>query len=251
MKRPIKRAHVSAALLSKIKPGQNFVLPEDTARRFTRILRLGHGDMIELFDGQGLSVIGVLQLAPQPMLTAAQVRQHDSTGPRLVVAQAAVKMDKLEEVVQRSTELSATELIWFWAEHSVVKPTEKIEQKTERLQRVADDAARQSLRNVGLQVEGPIAFTDLVEFCASFEGVCVMGVLGADTRLSRLLASNPEKVGQGVCVIVGPEGGLSHTEVERLKKVGVHPVVFAPHVLRTETAALAALACIHVVTGDA
>ena len=183
-----KRAFVDPKIIDSVKADKTLLLDESTAHRFLRVLRLNTGAPVELLDGTGRVAHGILQTQEPAHLTQVQVEVLAQNGPRIVLAQAMVKMDKLEQIVQRSTELGVSEILLFEAERSQVNFKDKSAQKLERLTRIAEDAARQSERSHTPAVSGPHTFAQLLKICADFQGLKVMGDLNATQTLPELLS---------------------------------------------------------------
>jgi 16S rRNA (uracil1498-N3)-methyltransferase len=242
------RAHVDGAVLDGIADGRA-TLPPDAAHRFTRVLRLKDGDAIELFDGGRRVARGTLALPDA--IKDVVVSEVEDALPPLVIAQAVTKTDKLELVVKKGTELGASCFILVdTARGQVHLGGERADKRVDRLLRVAEDAARQSGRASVPSIEGPLAIRDLAARIRSFTGVSVVGVVGAAGPLSAALAAAADKLrADGVLVVVGPEGGLDPAEIDALVDAGAVPVRLGVHVLRTETAALAALAAAQAALG--
>lgn len=238
----MRRAWVEEGELESVGPGDTVTLRDDAAHHLRKVLRLSAGDEIELFDGSGRVARGKLQSGGAVVVD--EVEQTSPPLPPLVIAQALVRGSKLEEVVRRATELGASEVRVFEAERSNAPSL-----RLDRLSRVAQEAARQAERAFVPSVIGPQAFSVLTEQARAFPGCCAMGVLGAERPLSSLLRDEPRFREGGLLVVVGPEGGLSHLEQRALLDAGCQPVALGVHVLRTETAGLAALACAQVAAG--
>ncbi len=242
------RAAVPPAFFDSIAAA-SVALPVDVAHRFARVLRLAAGDPIEIFDGGGRVAHG--RFAPPDRIEALTVGSADDTLPPLVIVQAMIKADKLEEVVKKGTELGCSRLVLFDAERSQIHLDDtRADKRKQRMVRVAQDAVRQCGRARVPLVDGPLSFQALLDEIAAFAGSRVMGVIDASIVLSTALAANVERTACGVLVVVGPEGGLSPREVDALTAAGVVGVRLGAHVLRTETAALAALACAQVSLGQ-
>lgn len=234
----VHRAFVDRATLDQLATAGDAALPDEANRRLTRVLRLGDGDAIELLDGHGR--VARAQLSAGRAIEAS-VEARDEGHPSVTIAQATTRVAKLEEVVRRSTELGAAAIALFVAERSQVAADRLGAKKLDRLARVAEDATRQS----GRVTTPPVtliddeALTAAVSNAKAAGGEAVMGVLGAAEPLSARLRAGPPR---GGVVVIGPEGGLSPAEQERWLARGVAPVALGAHVLRTETASLAALA---------
>lgn len=241
----MRRAVVDPSLWADLEGGA-LRLPAEAAHRFFRVLRLAEGTEVELFDGAGRVARGRLQ-APD-RLEELRFVDVDELLPPLVVAQAVVKTDKLEWVVQKGTELGAAAFVLFDAERGQVDWKDKADKRVERLGRIAADAARQAGRARVPTVTGPESLAALCERVRTFSGVAAVGVPGAEAALSEVLAGDVRRA-QGLLAVVGPEGGLSPAEIERLVAAGAVAVRLGAFVLRTETAALAALAAAQAALG--
>ncbi len=244
----LRRAHVDPAVLDAVVDGR-VALPPDCAHRFFRVLRLAAGAPVELFDGTGRVARGVLE--PPAGIAGAVVVDAGVALPPLVVAQAVTRTEKLELAAQKSTELGASAFVLVACARGQVKLDEaRAAKRRDRLQRIADDAARQSGRATAPLVEGPVDVDTLAARVRTFVGVAVVGVVDAPAPLSEALAASlPALEAGGLLVVVGPEGGLDAREVDALCAAGAVPVRLGTHVLRTETAAVVALAAAQVALG--
>jgi 16S rRNA (uracil1498-N3)-methyltransferase len=219
-------------------------LPESARHYVKNVLRLDDGSALELFDGQGTLARG--RLAGLALVDVAWTTAS-AVLPPFVVAQAMVRGTKLDEVAQRATELGLAELWPFHAARSVVDGDRL---KVERLRRVVDDAARQSGRATVPSVSAALTFDELCARVRAFSGVAAVGALDATRPLSEVLVERRLVLGEhGIIVVIGPEGGLDARELDALIRVGAIAVRLGAHTLRTETAALVALAAAQAALG--
>lgn len=240
----MRRAHVDASVL---EGGTGpLTLPPAAAHRFFRVLRLADGERVELFDGAGRLARGRLS-APDGLVDVS-FHAVDETLPPLIVVQAVTRSDKLELVVQKGTELGASTFVLFDAERAQVRLKDRADKRVERLARVAADAARQAGRARVPAVLPPERLPALAARVAAFEGLAVVGVPAVDDALSELLATDA-RAQRGLLVVIGPEGGLSDGELAGLRAAGAAQVRLGAYVLRTETAALVALAAAQAALG--
>ncbi len=258
-----RRAFVDDDRLAHADVGARLTLPQDVAHRFSRVLRLADGARVELFDDDGHVVVGVLA---GDAIVVDDAAVTDDGLPPLIVLQAVTKADKLELVVQKGAELGASEVVLFPAHRSQVNLSgkkayskggdddERADKKLERLERIGQDASRQCLRARPPSVRAVKTLDDAVAVARAVidaGGLAVCGITDAEDTLSGLLVKHPERVQGGVVVIVGPEGGLDDEEERAFVAAGVSAVRWSRFVLRTETAALAALAVIQAALGEA
>ena len=212
------RAHVFVADV-----GSPVLDPADR-HHLERVLRLRPGDEITVSDGAGgwrLCRLG------DPLEPVDAVAADPRPKPPVGVAFGLTKGERPEWAVQKLTELGADRIVPFTAERSVVRWTpDRAATHAERWRRIAREAASQSRRTWLPEVEDVQTFADLMK------------------RPGAVLAhpgAGPPRLGAGV-VLVGPEGGWSDNELAEAAAAGVPFVGLGPHVLRAETAAMAATA---------
>jgi 16S rRNA (uracil1498-N3)-methyltransferase len=235
-----RRAHVPPTVLDELRDG-SLTLPRDAAHRFAHVLRLDAGADIELFDGGGRVLRG--RFEPPDRARDCELLRVDDVLPPLILAQAVTKTEKLELVVQKATELGASAIVLVDAARCQVRlDADRADKRRARLGRVADDAARQCGRARTPAIEGPEPIDALCARLRAFGGVRAVAALGSSLPLSRLLEEDARLASNGFLVVVGPEGGLTDQEVAALEDAGAQAVRLGAHVLRTETAGLAALA---------
>jgi 16S rRNA (uracil1498-N3)-methyltransferase len=212
-----------------------------------RVQRLEAGATLEVFDGEGKSfparLVAVTAEAATLELDAGRA---ESELTPIAIVQGLPKGDKLELVLQKGTELGATAFVPFAAERSVVKLGDKADARQKRWQKVVEEAARQCGRADVPKVE---AARPLLEALQRLPKDTRLFVLDEEERAVRL--SHAAAQGEGpVALVIGPEGGLTRGEVASLEARGAKTVTLGRRVLRTETAALAALAVLRHLEGE-
>lgn len=241
-----RRAMVEPALLEGVEADDVIALPREVAHYFTRVLRLVDGEEVSLLDGEGRVIDGALVTGDAPGVRVRAARVVDDPLPPLVVYQALVRGAKLDEVVQRATELGADRVVVFRAERSNVPTTAC---KLDRLARVAQDATRQSRRTRALKVSGVLTLAQVCDELARVDAPTLVCVVGAERAASGILSADVRTRTNGARFVIGPEGGLSDDERAVLVAAGATPCALGAHVLRTETAGLAALAAAQAALG--
>jgi 16S rRNA (uracil1498-N3)-methyltransferase len=212
---------------------ERFRIDGPDGHHLARVRRLGPGEVVTVADGAGRwracvvdAVDGaVLVLRPTgPILI-------EPAGPRLAVAFAPTKGDQPERVVAALTELGIGRIVPVLTMRSVVTwQGERARKQGDRLRRIATEAAAQSRRARLPAVSDPVPVESLIG---------VEGLLVADrdgVPVTALAPAGPA----GRTVLIGPEGGLDRAEIDRLGPVEV--VAFGPHILRADTAPIAAAA---------
>lgn len=210
-----------------------------------RVLRLGAGDEVELFDGRGGCRLGTILAVGEEEARIALGAWREAPPPSpLTLGQALAKSDKLDWVIQKATELGAARLVPLELARSVVRlPPAKIPDRHRRWRRIAEEAARQSGRSDLPEVEPPArleAFLDGAERRGEAVALLWEEARGGE----RLGAWVDRHRGEPLAIVVGPEGGLTEAEVERARRRGVEIVGLGPRILRTETAGIVAVALV-------
>ena len=196
------------------------VLSDDDLHHLANVLRLRAGEAVSVSDGRGGRRACEWSQDDGVVALGEVVRAPAPPSPRLTVGVALAKGDKPEWAVQKLTECGIDEVVVFAGDRSVVRWTEdRAARHVERLRRVAREAAMQS-RRVWL----PTVSWSTFPAVAALPGAALAHPDGAPPSLAR------------PAVLVGPEGGWSEAELG----VGLPLVALGPHVLRAETAALAA-----------
>lgn len=212
-----------------MSPGDPLRLPDGEDHHLKNVLRARPGDVFEVVSKGGDVFLAEVREGGE----AVVVEEVPSGGEsfEVVLYQAVPKGKRMDLVVEKATEVGVTGVVPLVTERSVVKPGEG--NKVDRWRRLAESAARQSLREAVPEVSSPVAFREAVERAG--EGV----LLHNDAALPPL----EEVVGAGAAnLFVGPEGGWSEAEVRFAEEAGVVPAQVGPFRLRSETAGIIAVA---------
>jgi 16S rRNA (uracil1498-N3)-methyltransferase len=212
------------------------------------VLRLTFGDVVEVFDGNGRVFSGTIQSmgSDAAVLILGEALSQTRSRP-ITIVQGLPKADRLELVLQKGTELGAASFMPVACTRSVVKLDGKEEAKQARWQRIVEEAARQCGRADVPTVALPDTLSKAAQRLAPGTVVLILDEEERSQRLSRAVSSVAQ---QPIALVVGPEGGLTREEVGDLVSRGAVPVSLGRLVLRTETAALAALAIVRHLDGE-
>lgn len=222
----------------------------DDARHIGRSLRMRVGEMLELCDGQGHAVRGELVHMEAERVTVGKLCPlEESTEPFVAVTvfQGLPKGEKMEAVVQKCTELGAVRIVPVCMKRCIVTP-EGGAKKTERLKRIALEAAKQSGRCLVPEVEAPISFEEALRRLKEATSAFVCSEYERELSLKNWVAQ--QKTAHETAFLVGPEGGLDETELARLREEGLTEITLGRRILRTETAAPAVTAVLVYEWGD-
>jgi len=246
----MRRVHVPAGTLAAQSGAEVVELPVAASHYVVDVLRLGAGDPIEVFDGTGDVVRGVLVGDGRP----ATVRVEESgtetaaeSGTRIVLNHGIPKGNRWELVIEKATELGVDTIVALETARTVVRIDEKkVERKLDRWRRVAATAARQCDRTVVPEIAGPASVSDAVSSSTGDGlGLVLHPAAAGEDGLPGVDAA-------GVPLVelwVGPEGGFEDDELELISTVA-RPVRLGPRVLRSETAGVVAVALAQYLYGD-
>lgn len=236
----------------KLGSGAEVRLPADTAHHAIRTLRLGVGDPIILFDGLGGEYeASICRIDRERVVARTGPFVDRSAEPpvKLVLAQGMSSAERMDFTIQKAVELGICLIQPLATERSIVKLTpERAARKTSHWRKLATAACEQSGRNRMVDIAEPRRLTDWISQLPRDSDSGELRLL-LSPQADRGFNDFAEQVGC-VILLVGPEGGLAPAEVATAQRWGFQSVRMGPRVLRTETAALAALAAIQVRWGD-
>ncbi|MBQ2956853.1 MAG: 16S rRNA (uracil(1498)-N(3))-methyltransferase [Clostridia bacterium] len=231
--------------------GAQVQLSQEEAAHAFKVLRLRPGEEVELTDGEGRLFGAKLNEVSRELVTAEVLEELDGKEApvRITLYQGYPKADKLELIVQKLTELGACRIVPVVMERSVAKPDQKDKGKRrERLQRIAQEAAKQCGRGMVPEVEEAIVWKQALKRFSEHELMLMPWEDARDVRLKDVYEKEP--AAKDVAFVIGPEGGISEREAEEAREAGALCVTLGPRILRTETAALTSTAVAMTLWGD-
>jgi len=232
-------ARVARVPLSGLVAGER-ELDSKTAHYLRDVLRLRSGDAFLAFDADAqLEADATLSddTARCALAEPRAARRIASSG--IVLVQALGKGDKTEQVARSATALGVAELHLVETARSVARAGERTESKRARLESIALDAARQSLRGDVPLIVGPHALERELDSWLERPALKLCLVPGAPQSLRSLTSEWAH--GSPIALLVGPEGGFSDDELARAERAGFVRARLGELVLRTEIAGIAAL----------
>lgn len=227
--------------------GALLTLEAQASRHLTQVLRLGTGDDLTLFNGNGFDFRGLIET---PLRDGALVRVGDQSEPeplpplRVTLALGVSKGERMDLSLQKAVELGVWALQPLFTERSVVRLTEdRLIKRMRHWQGVVVSACEQSGRRRLPLLAEPRRLADWLVGTAGDR-------LLLDHRADQPLTALAAPANEAVTLLVGPEGGLAPHERASACARGFIGVRLGPRVMRTETAPLAALAAIQTLWGD-
>jgi len=240
----LTRVYVDAPLAV----GTKITLVGNAASHVTRVLRLRVGQALTLFNGLGGEHIASIDKAHGGEVTVS-VGEHaaverESSFP-LTLAQGISRGERMDLVVQKATELGVSRLVPLLTERSVVRlDAQQADRKFNHWRAVAIAACEQCGRNRLPEVALP---TQLRNFLRQSPEVGTRLLLSPEAPQRIEDVPRPER---GAIVLIGPEGGLADEEQQDAVAAGFTAVRLGPRILRTETAAIAAITLLQREFGD-
>ncbi|MDH3588379.1 MAG: 16S rRNA (uracil(1498)-N(3))-methyltransferase [Gammaproteobacteria bacterium] len=238
-----------------VSGAQTITTDQATAHYLSRVLRLRPGAALTVFDGTGGEYAATLTSSTRDKaeLDIGEHRDRERESPlELTLAQGIARGERMDLVLQKATELGVSCIVPLLTDHTVVRlDRDRAEKRHTHWQKIAISACEQCGRNRLPQVCRPCGIDDWLESLPD-SGMRLVLQPDAAIPLSEL-ATDPacDPGSQGITVLIGPEGGLSQREHEIAMARDFRPVALGPRILRTETAALAALAIVQSRWGDA
>lgn len=216
-----------------------------------KVLRLKNGEEVLICDGKGNECICTISdVSPGQISLVVNHRQSSDTeaAVKVSVYMAFPKGDKLEHVIQKSTELGAYEIVAFPSSRCVSRPDEKsLKKKQERWQKIAASAAEQSGRG---RIPAVIVLGSYREALRRAGQSDLSILFYENERATTLRMALQERSFATASLLTGPEGGLEPSEVEEAKAAGFHICTLGRRILRCETAPLCALSAVMYETGE-
>lgn len=230
-----------------LRAGSSCALPEDAAHHALHVLRLRGGDEVTLFNGRGGEYAGrIASLGKRELLIdVLQHREVEREAPlRMVLVQGVSSGERMDFTIRKAVELGVAEVRPVLAAASVARPRgERAAARREHWQKVAISACEQCGRNRIPEVRELVPVQEALKHDESRK---ILLSPRAELRFSEAC----RKVETAVTIAAGPEAGFNADEEAAFLDAGYVPAKLGARVLRTETAALAALAALNALRGD-
>ena len=232
-------------------PGERLVTG-NRAHHLTRVLRLGVGETVVLFDGSGTEwPAEILEVGRQLVRfkVAAGTKINRESSLHLVLALGLTRPRIMDLIIQKVTELGVNTIVPVKTERAQRwSAGERGTSRLRRWKRIAQEAARQSGRNLVPDISPPADFSRLL---ANQKETGLKLICWEEEDSGSLRTVLAEQAGsRQICVLIGPEGGFSVNEVERATAAGFQSVSLGKRVLRTETAAITVIGLLQYELGD-
>lgn len=238
----------------KMRTGDLVTLSEEESYHIARVLRLQPEAEIEVMDGQGgVFTARIIELGRSTVTVRLLARQEQSDAGRisLWVGQGVLKGKKMDGAIQQCTELGVARLTPFFSSRCQGKPDDlRGRQKSERWNRIVVSACKQCRRAEQLQVDEVADYTSMLSLPALDSGLLrfIFWEEEEEFRLDQGMMT--ETSVEGVCILLGPEGGFSRAEINAARTLGWQTVSLGRRILRAETATVSAVAIVQHLAGN-
>ena len=219
------------------------ILDEAESRHASEVLRLREDDLVSVFNGEGDEIHARItqQGKRSTTLAAESHRCHPAPAVRIGLAQAVPKGKNMDLVLQKATELGAARIFPLLTERTVVKlDAAEAADKQEKWQRMVIEACKQCGQNHLPQVHLPQSFESFLTDLPQAE-LRLIAALTPEARPLHAWLPDPSSRPASALLLIGPEGDFTPVELAAALASGFLPLTLGPLILRTETAALAAL----------
>lgn len=219
---------------------------ESDVNHIVNVLRLGVGSKVIVCDKQNSIsyMVEIEKLEKEKVLGLIIEKIEDTTETYINIDlfQGLPKADKMEYIIQKGTELGVKNIFPVILERCIVKIDEKsIVKKIDRWQKIAEVAAKQSKRDIVPKIENVINLENICKNIDKYDIIILAYENENKTSLKEELKKLNKNKKLNIGIIIGPEGGFSEREIQRLVECGTKCVSLGKRILRTETASIVAI----------
>lgn len=235
-----------------IENNKAYIKDED-AKHIKKVLRMKIGESIDICDTNGYDYIGTIdELSDSFVCVNLNEKMPSKSEPsiNLTLYQAMPKGDKMEFIIQKATELGIVKIVPFISKFCVSRPDEKsAKKKTERYQRIAFEAAKQSQRGIIPVIENQMTFDEALLEMEKSKGSMIF-YEKATNSFKNAINISTQNQNRDISIMVGSEGGFSEEEIAQAIEKNIQIISLGNRILRCETAPLTAISVIMYETGN-
>ncbi len=229
------------------------ITDKDDIKHASKALRIELGEQIELCDDRGIEHICEVVVLEERFIECKVIESElnkRESALDITLFQGMPKADKLEMIIQKTTELGVLNVVPVQMKRSVAKwkDDKSASKKLDRWNKIAFEAAKQSKRGRIPTVDKPLTIKELKNNLTDYDLVILPYENESARGIGEVIADveNVKKIG----IVIGPEGGFAKEEVELLSEAGAKSVKLGPRILRTETAGVVTVALVQYALGD-
>ncbi len=230
------------------KVNDTFYLDKEDSKHIKKSLRMMEGDSITICDKNGYDNECILNYDGENVTAKIISKKENDTEPsvQITLYQAMPKSDKFEMIVQKAVELGVSEIVPVMTNRCISRPDKKsIKKKIERYNKISLSASKQSGRGRVPLVKEMVSFKEAVEQMKKSD----MAIMFYENGGKNLKSFNYEKI-KSISFIVGSEGGFDASEADYASKNNIILMGLGKRILRCETAPIAALSALMLLTDN-
>jgi 16S rRNA (uracil1498-N3)-methyltransferase len=236
---------IRRVFVDKLKMKNGLVLVTGPTHKYIcNVLRKNTGDRIDLIDGKGYlyrCTIGIIKNKELFLQVLDVVHRPEEKRAKVTLCVSPIKGSRMDWLVEKATELGVERIIPTVFTRTVVKIGDKEKGKLERWKKLAIEASRQSGRFTVPEVVQPTPLRGLPPYIDGIENRWALYEREKKTAIKDVISSQREN---GICVVIGPEGGIEETEIAWLKEHDFVPCTLGENIFRSETTPLVILSII-------
>ena len=221
-------------------------LGRDAAHHLTRVLKLRHEEQVILFNGKGADYSASLIIDGKRVYADIHSCEQKNTDSHLSITlmQGISKGDRMDIAIQKAVELGVSRIVPVISERTVVNlNAERMEKKIQHWSGIIINACEQSGRTTLPKLHNTLKLNEAVQYAKTGNRLILSPY--TDTHLKDM-----QNISNQFTILIGPEGGLSDSEVDYALQNDFTSINLGPRILRTETAALATITAIQTLWGD-
>ena len=213
----------------------------DDVKHISNVLRMKIDEEFQIGNKETLEnyIAKIFEINKENIILKVVEKLDSSTESNVNIDlyQGLPKADKMEWIIQKTTEIGINKIIPVDMQRCVVKLDEKdAKKKIDRWQKVAEGAAKQSKRDKIPKIENKIKLKEVENRIKEYDIFLIAYEEEKENKLKEQIKNIAKKQNYNIGVLIGPEGGLDIKEVEELKEKGAKTVTLGKRILRTETA---------------
>ncbi len=216
------------------KENNTFILSENDTYHITTVMRMKEEDKVEIIYNKRLYIGKILALTPVVKVEIVEeIEINNELSISVTIAQSLVKEQKMDYILQKTTELGVSEIIPYIASRSIIKLDSKQDKKIERWQKIVKEASEQSKRNTIPNVTNAMTLSNLVNL-SDYDIKFLCSTNETSQNIKKVLSNLNGSV--RMLFVIGPEGGFTEEEEKKFIENGFISLSLGNSILRTETA---------------
>ena len=215
----------------------NIEMNIDDSYHIITVMRMKEKDQFEIVIKKKLFIAEIIKIENKKVIAKIikEIEEDNELNIDVTLVQALVKEQKMDYILQKSTELGVNKIIPFQANRSIIKVDNKEDRKIERWAKIIKEASEQSKRNIIPEITKSITINELSKI-EDYDLKILATVNEVSTNIKKVLSNT--KRSDRIIIVIGPEGGFTDKEEKTLIENGFISTSLGKTVLRTETVGL-------------